>query len=73
MNEADKAEGLKLTLDILEVVAPLVEGKQSHVVIEALAAAMMATIAAAKIEDGDARMLLHRYAGRIMDFSDDIG
>lgn len=64
--------GAALTEQIMEAVAPLVNGKPADLVIEAFAAAVMAVLTASQMDIRDARLVLHRYAERILDFAAEI-
>lgn len=66
----DKAEGIALTEKIMEAIEPLVDGLSSELVIEAMAGAMVATLAGGVTTTKDARLVLHRYAERILDFAE---
>ena len=66
----DRAEGIALTEKIMEVVEPIVDGLPTDLVIEAMAAAMVASLAGAQADTKDARLVLNRYAERILDFAE---
>lgn len=66
----DTAEGIALTEKIMEAIEPLVDGLSSELVIEAMAGAMVATLAGGVTNTRDARLVLNRYAERILDFAD---
>jgi hypothetical protein len=68
----DRSAGIALTERIMEVVEPIVDGLQPELVIEAMAAAMVATLAGGTTNSRDARLVLVRYAERILDFSQEI-
>jgi len=68
----DRSAGIALTDRILEVVEPIVHGLPCDLVIEAMAAAMVATLAAGTTNSRDARLVLVRYAERIIDFSEEV-
>jgi hypothetical protein len=59
-----KPQGAALTEDILAAVAPLVDGRPSELVVEAMAAAMMVTVATCCPVAGQ-RLVLRRYADRL--------
>jgi hypothetical protein len=63
--------GAALTEQIMEAVAPLVDGQPTALVIEAFAAAMMATLSAST-DKRQARLVLHYYAERILDYAAEI-
>jgi hypothetical protein len=64
--------GVKLTEQIMTAVEPIVHGLPTDLVIEAMAAAMSATLVGAQVSTLDARLVLHRYAERILDFAEEI-
>lgn len=66
----DTAEAIALTEKIMEAIEPLVDGMSSDLVIEAMAGAMVATLAGGVTNTKDARLVLHRYAERILDFAE---
>ena len=68
----DRGEGIALTEKIMEVVEPIVDGLPTDLVIEAMAAAMVASLAGAQADTGDARLVLNRYAERILDFAENL-
>jgi hypothetical protein len=61
--------GLEMTARIMGAVAHIVDDEPSEVVIEAMAAAMLATLVAAEVSVEDQREVLRRYADRIMGFA----
>ena len=70
VTEVDKDAGIALTEKLMEVIEPLVDGLPSDLVIEAMAGAMVATLAGGVTNTRDARLVLHRYANRILDFAE---
>jgi hypothetical protein len=68
----DRAAGIALTEKIMEVVEPIVDGLPTDLVIEAMAAAMVASLAGAQADTRDARLVLNRYAERILDFAENL-
>lgn len=64
------AEGIALTEKIMELIEPVVDGLPPELVIEAMCAAMVATLAGGTTSGRDARLVLHRYAERILDFAE---
>jgi hypothetical protein len=73
MSSVDFDAGVKLTEQIMRLVQPIVHGQPSDLVIEAMASAMAATLAGAQVSRLDARLVLHRYAERILDFAEEMG
>jgi hypothetical protein len=64
------AEGVKLTNEILAAVVPMLNGRPSQLVLEALAGAMMAAVVVACPTAGGRREFLARYADCILTFAD---
>jgi hypothetical protein len=63
------AEGIALTEKIMDAVLPIVDGLETDLVIEAFAAAMASLLAGAQVDASGARLVLYRYADRIVDFA----
>ena len=61
--------GPELTAEILAAVAPIVDGQPTELVIEAMAAAMMAAFVRGCPTPADRREILRRYAERITRFA----
>jgi hypothetical protein len=61
--------GTAMTEQLMNAIAPIVQDQPTGLVIEACAAAMMATLTAAQLDDRDVRTVLSRYAERILDFA----
>ena len=62
--------GIALTEDLMNVCAPLIHGRETDLVIEAMGATFTALLAAAQMDKRDASLVLHRYAERILDFAE---
>jgi len=67
---AETAEGIALAQQLIDTCAPLLDGKPTDLAIDALAAAFMAALGAAQVDQRDAKLLLFRYAERIMDYAE---
>jgi hypothetical protein len=67
----DYDAGVAMTERIMDAVAPIVDGQPTALVIEAFAAAMMATLSAST-DKRQARLVLHYYAERILDYAAEI-
>jgi hypothetical protein len=71
MAERDHREaGIALTEALMDACAPLVDGQDTTLVIEAMASAFSALLAAGQLNTRDARTVLHRYAERILDYAE---
>lgn len=66
MSDPRTAAGALLTADILEAVAPLVDGKPADLVFEAIAAVMLATVLLVSKSPADHGRLLRRYAQQLL-------
>jgi hypothetical protein len=66
----DDRAGIEMTQAILRAVAPIVDGQPSELVMEAFAAALAAALAGSGSDKKGARLVLHRYAERILDFAE---
>ena len=64
--------GEQMTSDILAAIAPIVDGKPARLVIEAVAAAMMAAVAQTGASRTSRCLMLSRYALRIERFAEEI-
>jgi hypothetical protein len=71
-DEESFAAGAALTNEILQAILPVVDGKPTEQAIDAIAAALMAALSAGCKDPRMARLVLHRYADRILDFADAI-
>jgi hypothetical protein len=65
----DEAAGIALTEEIMGVVLPILNGKPTDLAIEALAAAFVSSLAGGVTDERGARIVLHRFAERILDFA----
>jgi surface antigen len=64
------SKGFELTGRLLGAVAHIVEGQDADIVIEAMAGAMMAALAASGVDEQDQKLILRRYAERIIIFAE---
>jgi hypothetical protein len=67
---AETAAGIAMSQALIDAVAPILDGKKADLGIDALAAAFMASLGAANLSQRDAKLLLFRYAERIMDYAE---
>jgi hypothetical protein len=72
MSEQRTAAGVALTQDLMDACARIVDGRDTDLVIEAMGAAFMALLAAGQVHKHDARVVLQRYAERILDFAEEL-
>jgi hypothetical protein len=70
VSEQRTAAGVALTQDLMDACAPIVDGRDTDLVIEAMGAAFTALLAAGQMHQRDARVVLHRYAERILDIAE---
>ena len=66
------AVGVELTEEIIRAVRPIVHHRQTALVIDAFAAAVMGLLIAAEICPKQKRLLLYEYADRILDYAEGI-
>lgn len=69
---AETAEGIALSQALIDTLGPLIDGKPADLAIDALAAAFLASLGAANVSQRDAKLLLYRYAERIMDYAENL-
>ena len=69
---AETAEGIALSQALIDAVAPILNGQKADLGIDALAAAFMASLGAANVSQRDAKLLLFRYAERIVDYAEEL-
>jgi hypothetical protein len=67
---ANETETASLGADILNAVAPFVDGLPSELVVEAMAGAMLATVMVACKTPAGSRAVLQRYARKIEELAD---
>ena len=73
MTQDEQAAGVKLTMAILTATKPLVDGQPTQLAIDAFAAALIALLTHGCQGDAQAiRLVLNRYAERILDFAEKI-
>jgi hypothetical protein len=61
--------GMAMTAEIMMAVGPIIDDQPSDMVIQAFAGAMMAVLVAATESVPDQRVILRRYADRIIGFA----
>jgi hypothetical protein len=75
MSDADRvariAAGIAITDKLIDVCAPIVDGQETALVTEALAAAFMAMLVAGTPNKRDQFVVLARYAERILEYARD--
>ncbi len=72
LDPAYVAQGTALTEALVAACAPLVNGQPTDLVIDAMAATFLSILKAATMDRPTARLVLHRYADRIVDYAEDI-
>ena len=72
MSDQRTAAGIALTQDLMDACASIVDGRETDLVIEAMAAAFIALLAAGQMDKHGARVVLQRYAERLLDFAEEL-
>ena len=68
-HEARVTAGVAMTDRLIEACAPIVDGQETALVTEALAAAFMGMLHAGTRDKRDQRVVLVRYAKRILEYA----
>jgi hypothetical protein len=66
----DQAAGVALTQELLQALAPVLDGQPTEVAIDSCAAALLAILTEGCKDKKAVRLVLHRYADRILDFAE---
>ena len=67
---ADRDAGIAMTEAIMDACAPIIDGQDTDLVIEAMGAAFSALLAAGQISPAHRRLVLARYAERILEYGE---
>jgi hypothetical protein len=62
--------GIALTQTLMDAVSGILDRKDTDLAIDAMAATFIALLAAAQLDQRDAKIVLYRYAERIMDYGE---
>ena len=65
-------QGIALTQALMDACAPILDGKDTGLAIDAMAACFLALLGASGLSPRDARMVLTRFADRVMDQAEQI-